>query len=170
MSLEARLGEENLAALDTTGRASIQLLVDNAVWIPTPGRLLGYNFIGGGIDLCYVPDMEEVMRDSPRAIERIFVPSEIAFAMIQPRPAENLAARYATKEAGFKAGGFNYRDLVVVRQADGKPVIVLEGQARQRAARLGVEVHLAGLSHTHDMAVAWVALLRRMPDEDINRF
>ena len=54
--------------------------------------------------------------------------------------------------------GRSPNDKFVVRDADGRPEVVLAGRARERADELGVSRVLISLSHTHTTAIA-VAIL-----------
>ena len=75
--------------------------------------------------------------------------------------------RLAAKEAVYKAlqgsdeaRGIGWREIEVVRAADGRPDVVLTGLAARRAKAMGVRRVLLSLSHTHQAAVA-VAVLAR---------
>jgi holo-[acyl-carrier protein] synthase len=79
-------------------------------------------------------------------------------------PAHSLAARFAAKEAFFKAIGTGYgrgiawTELEVTRLESGKPELRLLGAAELDAQRRGIRrIHLT-LSHTADMAAAFVVL------------
>lgn len=77
---------------------------------------------------------------------------------------QRLAARFAAKEATFKAlgtgliTGMDWHDVEVVTDRYGKPELVLTGGARQHADMLGVHRALVTLSHTDAYAVASVIL------------
>ena len=73
--------------------------------------------------------------------------------------------RLAAKEAVYKAlqgseaaRGIGWREIEVVRAADGRPDVVLTGLAAQRAAELGVRRVLLSLSHTHEAAIAMAVI------------
>ncbi|OGE46088.1 hypothetical protein A3B39_03665 [Candidatus Daviesbacteria bacterium RIFCSPLOWO2_01_FULL_37_10] len=100
------------------------------------------------------------MNSTPSLIRAIFSPIEIAYCRIKLKPAEHFAARYATKEAGFKACGYRYRDITVNQLPDGKPTVVLKGDATERAKLLNAGLHLLSLSYSHDYAVAQLIVLQ----------
>lgn len=118
--------------------------------------------IGTGVDLQRVADVERaVARHGERFLARVFTAGEVAYCAARRRAPESLTARFAAKEAFRKAvgapPGIRWRDIEVVRE-DGPPRLVLHGQARLVAQRLGVRaVHLS-LSHSADYAVATVHL------------
>ncbi len=97
-------------------------------------------------------------------IERVFTPGERAYCLARKDPAPHLAARFAAKEAFLKAlglglrDGLSWQDLEVVRDALGRPSLVLGGRAAELvAARNIAAVHLS-YSHDGDYAVATVIL------------
>lgn len=162
MSFEEGFRDQDLTALDTSARVGIQRLVDNVIWVPTPEILSGRsNVIAMGIDLCFIPDMEEVLADSPGFMTAVFDPSESVYSMTQVRPAASLAARFAAKEAGLKACGFRYREFVIVHEVGKNPSVRLEGGAKEHAGKLGVGAHLLSLSsHGGDYAMAMYIALK----------
>lgn len=100
-----------------------------------------------------------------RLLERVFTPAEVAYARGHRGTAESLAARFAAKEACFKAvgagwpkRGIRYHDVEVVREPSGKPRIALSGSLAALARGQGVQrVHLS-LTHTAELALAFVVL------------
>jgi len=119
--------------------------------------------IGIGIDLVEVPRIREMLeRHGQRFIERTFTAGEIAYCDACADPAMHYAARFAAKEAtakalgtGLWAEGVVWTDIEVVREASGKPGIVLHGGAKQHAADA---ICLVSLTHTRDLAMAQVIL------------
>jgi len=115
--------------------------------------------LGLGVDIVEIDRMAEALRRHPRIKERIFSETERKYCDRRSRPEVHYALRFAAKEAVLKAlgtgfAGMRFRDVEVVREGSGRPVPVLHGKARERAAELGiVEMHLS-LSFTHTTAVA----------------
>jgi holo-[acyl-carrier protein] synthase len=100
-----------------------------------------------------------------RARARLFTDGEAAYAEARPVPARHFAARFAAKEAAFKALAgtaearcIGWRDIEVVNAADGRPSLRLTGPAAARAAQLGVTAALVTLTHTDTVAAATVVL------------
>ena len=116
--------------------------------------------IGIGIDI------EEVARvfATPRGLTRVFTPQEIAYCQPKRRCFEHLAARFAAKEALFKAlgtglsGKLRWTDVEVRNEPSGKPSITLCGAARELADEMGVHAIFVSLSHTRQYAIAQVVL------------
>jgi holo-[acyl-carrier protein] synthase len=118
---------------------------------------------GIGIDIEEVERFDAMLaRWGTRFADRIFTDAEIAYCASQHRPAPHFAARFAAKEAFGKAigtgwrGAFAWKDVEVLRDADGRPSILLHHALRERYAGLRI---LVSLSHTRRLATA-VVLLR----------
>lgn len=122
--------------------------------------------LGLGLDLVDIGRVAAVLDRHPaRARRRLFTPGEVAYCDRRREPARHFAARFAAKEAGYKALAgtaaarlISWQDLEVVSEPDGRPRLVLHGAAAARAAELGVrQAHLT-LTHADGMAAAVVVL------------
>ncbi len=72
-----------------------------------------------------------------------------------------LAARFAAKEAVSKAlgtglHGISWRDIEIMPDPRGKPLVFLSGRARRRAEELGLREFAVSLTHTQELAMAFV--------------
>lgn len=110
--------------------------------------------IGVGIDVVDIARFTARLEATPRLGERLFTAQELGL-----RP-ESMAARFAAKEALAKAlgapVGLRWTDATVVRAADGRPHLHVEGTVAARAQALGVSrLHLS-LSHDAGVASAFV--------------
>jgi holo-[acyl-carrier protein] synthase len=79
-----------------------------------------------------------------------------------------LAARFAAKEATSKAlgtgiRGIRWREMEVLSNRRGKPVLVLHGSAAERAASLGLVAFDLSLTHSRTDAMAFVVALKSPP-------
>ena len=120
--------------------------------------------VGIGIDMVEVSRMQSLLdRKGQRAASRLFTPDERTYAETHPEPARQFAARVAAKEAAYNALAGNdlaraigWRELEVVSRPGRGPVMLLHGRARSRADELQVvRIHLS-LTHTEQMAAAYV--------------
>ena len=122
--------------------------------------------VGIGTDLVDVDRFRTVLRRRPSVADRLFTSRERTYAQRATDPAARLAARFAAKEATLKAlgyglGGMRMADIEIVRAEDGRPELVLHGDARATAAGHGVNRWLVSLSHTDHLAQATVVALAR---------
>lgn len=124
--------------------------------------------VGLGFDLVAIDRVERMLaRMGQRSLDRLFTEHEQQYALARARPAMHLAARFAAKEAVFKAltGSeeaklIGWKEAEVRRGSEGPPVLVFSGRAESRAKELGVtRTHLT-LTHTDDIAGAVVILER----------
>ena len=128
-----------------------------------PGRR---GVLGVGLDLVDVSRMKrELAREDGGLRDRVFTPDEIAYCEAMGRPAVHYAARFAAREAFFKALGTGWRgagptwnEVEVVRDELGAPALRLRGNAARAAADLGVESTHLSLTHTNALAAAVVVL------------
>lgn len=72
-----------------------------------------------------------------------------------------LAARFAAKEAVSKAlgtglHGISWRDIEVMPDPRGKPLVFLYDRASRRAEELGLREFAISLTHTQELAMAFV--------------
>jgi holo-[acyl-carrier protein] synthase len=72
-----------------------------------------------------------------------------------------LAVRFAAKEAVSKAlgtglRGVTWREMEILTDSRGKPLVQLHGRAKRRAEKLGLDEFAISLSHSRRYAVAFV--------------
>jgi holo-[acyl-carrier protein] synthase len=121
--------------------------------------------VGIGLDLVDIARLERVLeRHQGRAHERLFTEGEIEYCRTAGRPGESYAARFAAKEAFFKAvragwgQGVTWTEVEVVSAPSGAPELRLHGGAKARAEALGARrLHLS-LTHSGDVAAAFLVL------------
>ncbi|MFA5629551.1 MAG: holo-ACP synthase [Dehalococcoidales bacterium] len=111
-----------------------------------------------GVDIIEIKRIEEaVSRWGSRFLNRIYTDSELR--LYQDKPA-SLAARFSGKEAVIKALGDNqlsYRDIEIISDENGKPLVNLHGDAKFKACKNGLQAISISLSHCRDHAVACVS-------------
>ncbi len=120
--------------------------------------------VGIGSDLLDVERMvRELAREGGGFREDVFTPGEIAYCSGQAFPARHYAARFAAKEAFWKAVGcgpepVSLRDVEVARDGSGSPRLVLRGGAGAAADRLRVTSTFVSMTHTAALASASVVV------------
>jgi holo-[acyl-carrier protein] synthase len=119
--------------------------------------------LGTGVDIAETSRIERSLEQhGERFSKRIFTAAECAYCEKFKNRAERYAARFAAKEAAFKALGTGWRegirwlDVEVVHQPSGKPELVLTGRALQVAGELGVTRMAVSISHSDRYVVALV--------------
>lgn len=118
-----------------------------------------------GIDIVDLAVFRRRLEAGDGLAEELFLPAEIAYCSGRARPWESYAARFAAKEAVFKAlgrglsQGLRWKHVEVLRGECGAPGIRLLGEAEAVARELGVDTLQLSLSHSGDNAVALVIAL-----------
>ncbi len=117
-----------------------------------------------GIDIIEVARVREVLRRTPRFAVRVFTEHERAYCdgRGEAVAAQHYAARFAAKEAAFKAlrtgwrGSLAWHDIEVVNADTGAPALHIHGQAHQLFCRSGANSAHISISHTTQHAIAQV--------------
>jgi holo-[acyl-carrier protein] synthase len=119
--------------------------------------------VGTGIDIAETARIEvSIQRYGERFRNRIYTMREIEYCERFKNKAERYAARFAAKEAAFKALGTGWRqgvrwlDVEVTHLPSGKPELALRGRALEVATQLRVTRAMVSLSHADHYAVAQV--------------
>lgn len=123
--------------------------------------------VGLGMDLVRIDRVWAVLeRKGGRALSRFFTAAEAERCNASRHPPESFAARFAAKEAFFKALGTGWgiggawTEVEVVSTPSGAPTLRLSGRAKEQAeARGATRVHVT-LTHSDDVAAAVVILER----------
>jgi holo-[acyl-carrier protein] synthase len=112
-----------------------------------------------GVDVIVISRVGKVLAKHPeRFLKRIFTPEEAAFCRGR---VHELAARFAAKEAVMKAlgtgaRGLAWREIEVLPNRRGKPLVYLHGDAKKRGDRIGLRGVDVSLTHEGDLAIAVV--------------
>ncbi len=117
-----------------------------------------------GFDLVECDEVREALDAFGQSyLDRIYLPAEIAYAEASPsQRVERLAARFAAKEAVFKALQWpaesprSFRDIEIVRGASGSCTVRLHGEVRVRAEATHFSVCSISLTHVRHTAGAVV--------------
>ena len=124
------------------------------------------DIIGTGLDATEISRVAQAIeRYGDRFVHRIFTDEEIAYCLRRRDAASSFAARFAAKEAAMKAlgtghsHGVYWQGIEVVRRG-GPPGLRFHGGAAARVAALGATGSLLTLTHSRDLAIAHVLLIR----------
>lgn len=116
-----------------------------------------------GVDVIEIARIERTLADfGDRFLRKVFTERErerYAFRVSE------LAARFAAKEATSKAlgtgiRGIRWREMEVLSNPRGKPILILHGSAAERAGMLGLIAFDVSLTHSRTDAIAFVVGLR----------
>jgi holo-[acyl-carrier protein] synthase len=120
---------------------------------------------GIGVDVVKVERLVESLgRFGERMEKRLFTEGELEYCRRHKNPHPHLAARFAAKEAAFKAigtglsGGVSWKQAEVVQPGGQVPTLRFTGVALERFQALGCTASHLSLSHDGGLAVACVVL------------
>src|SRR5680860_163354 len=127
--------------------------------------------IAVGIDIIEIARIQRTYDDfGERFLHRVFTERE---RERYGGRVNELAVRFAAKEATSKAlgtgiVGIRWREMEVLPNRRGKPVLILHGQAAERARQLGLTDFSVSLTHSRTDAMAFVvAVNRSAPSEHV---
>lgn len=119
-----------------------------------------------GIDAIEIDRVARALARHPqRFLRRVYTEVEVAYCRGRVR---ELAARFAAKEAMMKAlgtgvRGVGWREIEVLADGRGKPLVYLHGRAQERARALGMGPPEVSLTHGRDLALAFVVAACAQP-------
>jgi holo-[acyl-carrier protein] synthase len=119
---------------------------------------------GVGIDMIEVERVASGINKESGFREMVFSTAEIAYCESKKNKFEHYAARFAAKEAFFKALGTGwventlFNEVEVINNLDGKPEIQLSGLTQNTINAMGITKILVSLSHIKETASAVVIL------------
>ena len=121
------------------------------------GAIMGSYAVG--IDIVELERVAAALeRHGQRFIDRVYTPIEAAICRGRPR---EFAARFAAKEAVMKAlgtgaRGVAWREIEVLLNRRGKPLVYLHGRAQERAKEIDLDGLDLSMSHSRQYAIAFV--------------
>jgi holo-[acyl-carrier protein] synthase len=119
---------------------------------------------GIGTDIIEVGRVEEKLCRTRGLREKIFTPREIEYSESRGKSGQHFAARFAAKEAFFKAmgtgwrSGYRFDEIEIINDELGKPEAVVHGKVKSFCEAKGISRSHVTLSHTSDLAKAVVVL------------
>jgi holo-[acyl-carrier protein] synthase len=124
------------------------------------------DIIGLGIDATDIARVAaSIERYGDRFLAKVFTEGEIAYCRRKRDAASSFAARFAAKEAAMKALGTGFSrgvfwtGIEVVRRG-GPPQLRFHAGAAARFAAMGATGSLLTLTHSQELAIAHVMLVR----------
>lgn len=117
---------------------------------------------GVGIDMIEVERIAAKMSRESGFRELVFSKTEIAYCEAKTNKFEHYAARFAAKEAFFKALGTGwlentlFNEVEITNTDNGKPELALLGSTLETINEMGIKKILVSLSHIKTIASAVV--------------
>jgi holo-[acyl-carrier protein] synthase len=124
------------------------------------------DIIGTGLDATEISRIASAIeRYGDHFVNRVFTADEIAYCRGKRDFAASFAARFAAKEATMKALGTGYSrgvywSTIEVVRRHGPPNLRFHDGAAARFAKMGCTGSLLTLTHSRDLAIAHVMLLK----------
>ena len=117
------------------------------------------NILDIGVDIIEIYRIKELLDKNPRFLEKMFTSKEIEYFESKSFKAETIAGNFAAKEAISKSIGtgirkFNLRDIEVLGDELGKPIVKTYNNFKQICIDYNVSEIKVSISHCKDYAVA----------------
>jgi len=122
--------------------------------------------VGTGIDIIEVLRVKRALDAwGNKFMSRIFTKRELSYANKKKFSHENLAARFACKEAVLKAFGdtrvgIRLKNIEILNDSKGKPEVILHREAKEFANKNKLDKIIVSMSHTNNYAVSNAILWR----------
>jgi len=119
--------------------------------------MLRFAMIFSGVDLVEVARIGALIaRWQERFLHRVYTEAELELCRGQ---VTSLAARFAAKEAVMKLlgtgrSGVSWKDIEILTEETGKPMVRLSGRAERKASELRLQEVSISMSHTQEHAIA----------------
>ena len=120
--------------------------------------------LGIGTDIVEVERIAQKIQKNIGFRELVFSEEEINYCETKAHPYQHFAARFAAKEAFFKAlgtgwtNGTNFKEVIVFNDLEGKPYIQLLGETKSTLQYLDTKSIFLSISHTRFSAIAFVII------------
>ncbi|GAA0700617.1 holo-ACP synthase [Paraclostridium ghonii] len=117
------------------------------------------NILGIGIDIIEIERIKNILKRNKRFLSKIFTEEEIKYFESKKFKPETVAGNFSAKEAISKAFGsgirnFNFDDIEILRDKNGKPIVKTYNNLRQMCIDYNVLEIQVSISHSENYAVA----------------
>lgn len=114
---------------------------------------------GIGTDIIEIERIEKAIAKNEKFISRFFTEREIDYFKQKSLKPNTIAGNFCAKEAISKALGtgvrqFNLKDIEVLRDGLGKPVVNTHGRLKELCLKLEITEIMVSISHSRNYAVA----------------
>lgn len=122
--------------------------------------------LGIGTDITEIERVDRMLeRHGDYFLRRVYTEAELAYCQGRKQAGQHFAGRWAAKEAILKAigtgwiRGISWRDVEVLNEPSGKPIVKLHGGALKVASERGIRSVLISISHCECHAIAYATAL-----------
>ncbi|MDR4508796.1 MAG: holo-ACP synthase [Candidatus Brocadiaceae bacterium] len=118
-----------------------------------------------GIDIIEIKRIERLFSANEAFLKRIYTEKEIQYCNPKKNRFQHYAARFATKEAMFKAlgtgwvGAMKWTDIELLNNEKGKPYLNFYGMVKELVEKKNIGNAKVSLSHCKEYAIAQVLLI-----------
>lgn len=118
--------------------------------------------IGIGIDIIEINRIEKVINRTSSFLEKSFTHNEIEYFKLKGLKSNTIAGNFAAKEAISKAigigfRGFGLKDIEVLRDELGKPIVNLSNKVYKLLDQEEFTIHVS-ISHSKENAIAYAVM------------
>lgn len=122
--------------------------------------------LGIGTDIIEIARISDILSKGYKFLERLLTPNERKHLESIGMKQESVASMWCAKEAVAKAlgtgiRGFEMKDIEILHDELGKPLVKLHANAEKTAERLGAGDVSLSISHCRDYAVAMCVIEKR---------
>lgn len=116
--------------------------------------------IGIGTDIIEIKRIENAVNRNSEFLNRIFTDNEISYIKSRKFNPQNIAGNFAAKEAVSKAlgtgiSGIRWKDIEIIRKANGAPLVMLHDKALKCSNDKGIIKINISISHSEEYAIAF---------------
>lgn len=120
-----------------------------------------------GIDIIEIKRIERLFSANEDFLRRIYTEKEVEYCKQKKNKYQHFAARFASKEAMFKAlgtgwvGNMKWTDIELLNDETGRPYLNLYGSVKEMADKKHIGNISVSLSHCQEYAIAQVLLVTK---------
>lgn len=118
---------------------------------------------GIGTDIVEIERINKAVKRNSNFLNKIFTDKELEYFKHRNFKGETIAGGFAGKEAVAKAFGtgfrnFNIKDIEILRDDFGKPIVYINGKAKELLKVYGsYKIHIS-ISHSKENAIAYALM------------
>ena len=115
-----------------------------------------------GIDIIEIKRIERLFSANEDFLRRIYTEKEVEYCKQKKNKYQHFAARFASKEAMFKAlgtgwvGNMKWTDIELLNDEMGRPYLNLYGSVKEMAEKKHIDNISVSLSHCKEYAISQI--------------